>query len=234
MLISMSASECVADRALALMDVAREEITSICPIASDEWDELLDDKIEEDPEAACFAIIAMGNCVERKDPDAARYLLLKGDDVREVLHKQKRECPLSLDPDSRPVSWGTPGDVIKIVAGKRGDSLYDLYVEQRKREKREKKEKEEKEEGSSPPKKKKSSSSAAAAAAEPSCMYWAKSSSSEPMYLTKIPPKSFGVRPTWIHDGHRIIGSTKPTAEAFQEGDPIQLNLGMKLLVLHD
>jgi hypothetical protein len=243
LILSMTASGPVADRALAIIDWAREKVTSLCPIASVEWDELLDVKIEEDAEGAVFALIAMGKCLERPDPDAALYLLLKGDDVRDFLKtkKYKFEVPFSVGPDPRPDSWGTPAAAIRVVVSKRSESLCSVHAAEKERKEKEEKEKKEREEKKPPTPKKKKSSSPPPPPPKPTKPSKASKSSSaasaatdQPLYLTKIPPKAAAVRPTWVHDGHRIVGSTAPTDETFQEGDPVQLHLGLKFLVLHD
>jgi hypothetical protein len=187
LIISMSASEAVADRAMGVMDWLRSNITSVCPIASEAWDGLVDDKLEEDAEATSFALGAMGRCIERSDPDAALYLLLKGEDARELLERQQRECPRRPS-GPRPPQRGTPTRAMEIVAAKR-QAKGDSFTRPKPPKKQEQKKKQE--------------------------------------------PKAAAPRPTWIFDGTRIVGSKEPTDEKPQDGDPTELQIGMKFMVLH-
>jgi hypothetical protein len=153
MIVSMSASEDVADRAIVIKDWILGKVTSICPMASEVLDALIDVKIEADAEATCFALAAMAKCLQRRDPDGALYLFLKMEDVREVLERERRQCPRSRDSSvPPPANMPTPAGAIGIVNTKReklGDCFYQAAQEKKKEKEKEKNEKGA--EGSQPP-----------------------------------------------------------------------------------
>jgi hypothetical protein len=136
LLLSMSASEEVAERALLIMDWIRAHVTSICPLASEVLNTLIDVRLEADLEATCFALAAMGSCVQRQDPDGALYLYLKSDDAREQLEKEKRQCPRGRPPGARPPEMGTPATAMGIVNTKR-EKLIECLLQAKKKKKEE-------------------------------------------------------------------------------------------------
>jgi hypothetical protein len=196
MIVSMSASEEVAERALLGMDWIREQVTSFCPMASEVLDALIDSRLEEDPEATCFAIAAMGKCLEKQDPDAALYLLLKADDAREALEKEGRECPRGRPAGPRPPEVGTTASALAICKTKREKlaACFESVLQEHLKEK-------------------------------------AQREGAQPETTPPPPPRR---RPTWIFDGTKIVGSKEPTEELPQMGDPAELELPMKVLVLSD
>lgn len=119
LVLSMCATEKVADRALQIIDWIRGRVSSICPMGCEVLNALIDVKLKEDAEATCFALGAMGACLKRQDPDAALYLLLKSDDAREVLMQEGRHCPPGRPPGSRPAAMGTPSSAMMILNAKR-------------------------------------------------------------------------------------------------------------------